>query len=147
MFALDIFIEFHVAFYNHGALVKNRHRVAYNYLKGTFFFDIVPLLQVLITTFSYYMANIYVFHLIFLLKMYPVYEIDQRFQDKLQVYPKWKSAYMIMRMIIEIIYLTHFFGCIFFGTGMYMLKNYVNPDEGLYTNSWLTFGEGNFGII
>lgn len=54
---------------------------------------------------------------------------------------------MIMRMIIEIIYLTHFFGCIFFGTGMYMLKNYVNPDEGLYTNSWLTFGAGNFGII
>ena len=54
---------------------------------------------------------------------------------------------MIGRMILEIVYLTHFFGCIFFGTGMYMLNHYNDPDEGKYTNSWLTFSSGNFGTI
>lgn len=53
MFLTDVFIEFHVAFYNHGALVKNRRRVAMNYLTGMFFFDMVPLLIIMITTFSY----------------------------------------------------------------------------------------------
>lgn len=49
-------------------------------------------------------------------------------------------------MIIEIVYLTHFFACIFFATGMYTLNHYLNPDEGLYINSWLTY-QGNFGQI
>lgn len=48
-------------------------------------------------------------------------------------------------MIVEIIYLTHFFGCIFFGTAVYMLKKADN--EGVNINSWLTFSAGNFGII
>lgn len=65
-----------MAFYKYGALVKNRKRVALHYLTGTFIFDIIPLIEILITTFSYKMANIYTFHLIFLLKMYPVYQID-----------------------------------------------------------------------
>lgn len=83
MFLLDVFIEFHVAYYHHGALVKNRHRVAVNYLSGTFFFDIVPITILLMTTISYSISQMYVIYLIILLKMYPVYEIDQRFQDKL----------------------------------------------------------------
>lgn len=50
-------------------------------------------------------------------------------------------------MIIEICYLIHFFGCIFFGIGMYCVTYLINPDEGLYLNSWLTYDEGNFGQI
>lgn len=73
VFLVDIFVEFHVAFYRHGALVKNRHRVAQYYLKGMFLFDFIPVLQLIITSFSYYLANIYTFHMLFLLKMYPVY--------------------------------------------------------------------------
>lgn len=78
---VDIFIEFHVAYYNHGALVKNRLRVAEYYLWGMFFFDFIPVTVMILTSFSYYLANLYVFHLLFLLKMYPVYEMDQRFVD------------------------------------------------------------------
>lgn len=54
---------------------------------------------------------------------------------------------MIGRMVIEIVYLTHFFGCVFFGTAMYMLNYHNNPAEGEHINSWLTFSDGNFGTI
>ena len=61
------------------------------------------------------------------------------------MYPAWKSFYLISRMVIELVYLTHFFGCIFFGTAVYMLKKAEN--EGVHVNSWLTFNTGNFGVI
>lgn len=48
-------------------------------------------------------------------------------------------------MIFELLYLAHFFGCMFFGTGVYMLKK--AEEEGVNINSWLTFSAGNFGII
>lgn len=48
-------------------------------------------------------------------------------------------------MIFELLYLAHFFGCMFFGTGVYMLKK--AEEEGININSWLTFSAGNFGII
>lgn len=46
-----------------------------------FIYDLIPTIVLISTTFSYELATVYMFYLLFLLKLYPVYEIDQRFID------------------------------------------------------------------
>lgn len=53
MYLIDVFVEFHVAYYDKGALVRNRYRVAFNYLTGMFLFDFIPIVTLIVVSISY----------------------------------------------------------------------------------------------
>lgn len=49
--------------------------------------------------------------------------------------------YLMLRMFIEIIYLNHFFGCIFYGAGSYINSEY--PEM----KTWVNDSGCNFGVV
>lgn len=40
--------------------------------------------------------------------------------QKLRLKPSYEMVYLMLRMFIEVIYLNHFFGCLFYGAGAYV---------------------------
>lgn len=47
----------------------------------------------------------------------------------------------MLKMFIEIVYLNHFFACMFYFAGIYAYQNYPNM------NTWLTTSQCNFGTV
>lgn len=50
---LDLFIEFHVAYFEKGSYVTDKTMVYMHYLKNGFIFDFIPLLIVYLCNLSY----------------------------------------------------------------------------------------------
>lgn len=53
LFMIDLFLEFQTAYFKHGNPVVKKSKIAYNYLKGYFIFDLIAVQPFIIASTSH----------------------------------------------------------------------------------------------
>jgi hypothetical protein len=86
---MDLFIEFHIAYFHQGTYITHRFSIAKNYFLTGFFFDFTPLLMIYLATFIPGVRDNSYVHYLFYLKFYSVLIIDKRIRDRLQLMRKY----------------------------------------------------------
>jgi hypothetical protein len=92
---VDIFVEFHVAYFYQGSYITNRFQVARNYFYSGLAFDLIPLLMLYITTFWPWLRHQAWFHFFIMFKLYSIIEIDRRIRDRLQLHRKYNILLIV----------------------------------------------------
>ncbi|CAD8107367.1 unnamed protein product [Paramecium sonneborni] len=138
LFVSDFIVQLNTNFYHEGILVKNRFKIAQHYLKNNLVFDLIPILVLFYISVSDKYVIVY---LLCLVKLIPFYRFQVYLTDKLKIMPSLRQFYMIFGMLIEILYINHFFGCIFYGGSVYMYIYHPN------SKVWVNDPTMNFGVV
>ncbi|CAD8135403.1 unnamed protein product [Paramecium pentaurelia] len=135
---LDVILKFNINYYFFGALITSRKQIGMRYLSSYFVFDMIPVLILLYFDFIYTYTIVY---LLILFKAVSFFQIEKQIQERLKLYPSKYNTYLIFKMFIEVLYLQHFWACMYFAGGEYMYYNY----PGIKT--WLNDPKSHFGSI
>ncbi|CAD8086148.1 unnamed protein product [Paramecium primaurelia] len=138
LFVSDFIVQLNTNFYHEGILVKNRFKIAENYLRNDLVFDLIPILVLFYISLSDKYVIVY---LLCLIKLIPFYRFQVYLSDKLKIMPQLRQFYMICGMLIEILYINHFYGCMFYGGSVYMYTYHPN------SKTWVNDPTMNFGVI
>ncbi|CAD8167179.1 unnamed protein product [Paramecium pentaurelia] len=134
---LDIVLEFLTAFYEHGNLITNKERIAYQYLRLNFALDIIGVLAFGVQSFVND-DSINLILLLFYLKYPALIKIDYLFEEATLLYRTIRTIYNVGKIIVLLQFCFLMFSCIFYVIGK------ASVEAGY--NSWL-LNNGNFGII
>ncbi|CAD8100840.1 unnamed protein product [Paramecium sonneborni] len=138
LFISDFIVQLNTNYYHEGILVKNRFKIAKNYLKNDLVFDLIPILVLFYISISDKYVIVY---LLCLVKLIPFYRFQVYLSDKLKIMPQLRQFYMICGMLIEILYINHFYGCMFYGGSVYMYTYHPN------SKVWVNDPTMNFGVV
>lgn len=133
---MDMCISFNVQYIDEGALIKKRKEILTHYVTDLFFFDIIPLVIIILSTF--FPIPLWI-ELIFLLKIKSLAYSDLLIQETLMYKSLWLTTYKLFRLILIIFYCFHFYGCIFYSVGFYSYEN-NQP-------TWINFSNSPLGLI
>lgn len=142
VFIVDIFLMLNKGYFSEGILIMDRKRILSNYLKYHFLIDslTVLILFLCLVTKSYALnwAKLWL-----ILKLYSLSKIDQIYQRKLQVHRLRKTIYVIARLLLIVLLLSHVMGLFFYSLDYYI---YIN---GIYAPQycWLVASTAYTGII
>ncbi|CAK79582.1 unnamed protein product (macronuclear) [Paramecium tetraurelia] len=134
---LDIALEFLTAFYEHGNLITDKERIAYQYLRLNFALDILGTLAFGIQSFIPN-DSVNLILLLFFLKYPALIKIDYLFEEATLLYRTLRTIYNVGKIIVLLQFCFLIFSCIFYVIG----KSSVEAGY----NSWL-LNDGNFGVI
>jgi hypothetical protein len=109
-------------YFTEGVLVMDRKRILTNYLKNHFLIDIptilILFLCVVTQAYSLNYAKLYM-----ILKLYSLNCIDRIYQRKLQTKRLRKTIYIIARLLVIVMLLSHIMGLIFYALDNYLYTN------------------------
>lgn len=124
----DVYLMLNKGYYTEGILIMDRKRILTNFLKRHFLIDIpsIIILFLCIVTQNYGLnyAKIYL-----VLKLYTLNKIDQIYQRKLQTKRLRKTVYVITRLLLIVLLLSHVMGLIFYAMDYYFLTSGIFAPE------------------
>jgi hypothetical protein len=125
---LDIFVSLNRGFYRQGILILDRKEIYRHYLRTHCIIDLTGLIVVMMCFFSgSYVLN-YI-KILFLLKLFNLYLIDQTLQRVLQFHRTRSTAYLVTRLIMIMVMGCHYLGGIFYAIDLYVYNtNYYGPN-------------------
>lgn len=119
---VDVYLMLNKGYFTEGILIMDRKRILTNFLKRHFIIDIPSIFIVFlcIVTQNYWInyAKIYL-----VLKLYTLNQIDKIYQRKLQTKRLRKTIYVIARLLLIVLLLSHVMGLIFYAIDYYILTN------------------------
>lgn len=135
-FVCDMVIVFNSAIYKNGNLVRDRKQIAKEYLKKSFFIDLISILPYAITPTSEYSDSYKVnkrfLNLLRLLKLTRLCRIDalvRIIQDQMSN-RLFSSAFMLFEIVLRELFISHTLACCFFALGQY--------ESQFHSSSWIT---------
>jgi hypothetical protein len=139
---VDMFLMLNKGYFSEGILIMDRKRILSNYLKYHFIIDFLTILILFLclVTQSYGLnwAKLWM-----VAKLYSLSKIDKIYQRKLQVHRVRKTIYVITRLLLIVLLLSHVMGLFFYALDYYI---YIN---GIYAPQfcWLYSSTAYTGII
>lgn len=125
----DIYLMLNKGYFTEGILIMDRKRILTNFLKRHFLIDVPSIIIVFLclVTQSYGLnyAKLYL-----ILKLNTLNRIDQIYQRKLQTQRLRKTVYIIVRLLLIVLLLSHVMGLIFYAMDYYILTNGIFPPSG-----------------
>lgn len=120
--SMDVYFMLNKGYYTGGVLIMDRKRILRNYLRSHILIDIptIIILFLCVVTQSY---NLNYAKLFLFFKLYTISVIDMIFQRKLQTKRVQKTIYVIARLLIIVLLISHFMGLIFYAMDYYILTN------------------------
>jgi hypothetical protein len=110
IFLAEIVLTFRTGYYHQGELIKKKKAIAKNYLKSTFFIDFLSLISI----FAYFF-EISPYLLLFpLLRLYHIPNHSFTMEEYFQFGRKFSSLFKVMKLVILVLLIAHYFACIFF---------------------------------
>lgn len=143
---VDIFLTPLKMEYREGLLIKDTRILVKDYLRRNFWIDIIGLLAVVIPMAfrQYYAVNL--LKIFFLPKVVILNLLDDKVVSVLVFQVKIKTVYLIARLVVFMILISHFIGIGFYMTGYYVYStNYYGPNTP--NISWLYNAEAYSQII
>ncbi|EAR86638.2 cation channel family protein (macronuclear) [Tetrahymena thermophila SB210] len=133
----DILINFNLAFFSaEGVVIQDRVGIITNYLRFSFWLDLVTTISLGLPYFQY-------LDLCFFLRLFQFLEIVNYLDERFQFSQRFNTAFTLIKLIATIIILAHIFGCGFYYMSFYdpnynwvVSCNLINkPWETLYLKS------------
>ncbi|KAL4512095.1 hypothetical protein ABPG72_005097 [Tetrahymena utriculariae] len=109
----DILINFNLAFFSaEGVVIQDRIGIITNYLRLSFWLDLVTTISLGVSYFQY-------LDLCFFLRLFQFLEIVKYLDERFQFSQRFNTAFTLIKLIASIIILAHIFGCGFYYMSFY----------------------------
>lgn len=119
IFFIDIVICLNCGYLYRGMIIMDHKRITSNYLRKHALIDIISLIIVIICpTIKNYKLNYLKFWL--LLKVIRLFQMDDFYLRKLNIYRKSKAIYVVFKLMVIIYLLSHMVGLIFYAIDNYL---------------------------
>ena len=121
LFLLDVFINFHTAFYKEGVLIKDHKQIALKYMRGWFFIDLLACIP--FQTVFIYNADEFTNELFALFGLFRTFKIVRfitilrrgealtRFRDFVRMSGELNGVMRLFKLCFVIIFLAHWVAC------------------------------------
>ena len=135
LITFDMILSLFTAYYSKGVVIVNRHKILMNFLSNGFLWDF---LSVIPYFFTQVFGNDYV-QLLLMLRLVKMSKIFIGLEEHLFLSDKVKGIYELFKLFILIIYVGHFFACVWiyaakvemnYGLGNSWIQNFHLTDEG-----------------
>lgn len=126
---MDIVITPLKTFYREGLLVKDRKMLLKQYISTYFWVDVIGLISIIIPLIlrQYLAANIV--KILFFPKILVLNHLDEKIVNVLILRTRAKTAYLISRLIVFLILISHYIGIGFYMVSYYVYStNYYGPN-------------------
>ena len=110
VYAIDILMNFKIAFYHHGELCQDRSEIAAHYLRSGFALDIISEISLIGRFTEHFKALI----LLDLLRMLRVPHLVAKIEDYFQFSRQVSSVFQLFKLISAIVIFAHWCGCILY---------------------------------
>ena len=107
-------ISFNIAFYDRGKLIMDRRVIFFHNLKEKFFLDLITNLGLLMNIIS---PDEKIYYILFYVRFFEFNEIRNRLNTHFKLQHRFPETYEVTNLIIEVLLLAHFLGCIFYYIG------------------------------
>lgn len=115
-FIFDVLLKFNVSYYDHGNEIKFRKKIIVKYLKSGFIFDFLTLIGICSDPFSFWKLMVF-------FKIISVSHYIGLLRDLLIFNDFEEAVIKIMILISKILYIAHFFACLFNFISVLLVKN------------------------
>ncbi len=124
----DIVVQLNCGFLYRGMIILDRKRIVSSYLRTYFIWDFMEIMVFLIA----YIGQLYEFNylkLILFIKIFRISDCDDCYVRKLNIHRGLKTIYVIFKLVVIILVLSHVVGFIFFAMDNYFIHyGYYPPD-------------------
>ena len=120
VYAIDILMNFKIAFYRHGELCLDRAEIATHYLRSRFALDIISEISLIGRFSEHFKALI----LLDLLRMLRVPHLVAKVEDYFQFSRQVSSVFQLFKLISALVIFAHWCGCILYYVA---ISDTVNP--------------------
>lgn len=120
-FICDVLLSFNTAVYLKGKLTKERVKIAKNYLKNSFIYDIIGVLCILLLKDNnaidenFFLLNF--IRIVFFLKMINFSKIIKKLEEMFFIDQSIHNILALLKLIFRIMLLSHIFACLWFYIG------------------------------
>lgn len=112
IYAIDIFLNFRIAFYHQGELCLESSEIARNYIKSYFVFDLISMLSIIGRISLNNPLRVLV--LVVLLRIVHLPQLLAKIEDYFQFSRQISSLYQLGKLVMAIILFAHWCGCILY---------------------------------
>ena len=111
-FVVNILLNFNTAYYDKGILIKNRNKIARNYIRGMFTLDLLTLI-VAIPRIIFRNGALINVETIRVLRVYTLSRCISGIEDHIQVSVVWSGIARLIKLWVSMLIVTHFLACIY----------------------------------
>ena len=115
VYIVEIYLNFVTGYYEHGSLITDKKQIANNYLQTSFIYDLFSTLPLV---FSLFYPDSEFIEFLVLFKIKRVIFLADTFEELFNLRLKYSTLLDVIRLLIQFLYLSHIFGCIWHYIGM-----------------------------
>ena len=132
-YLIDIYLNFHIAYYDNGELISDKGRISRNYMKIQFYFDLCSMIIMLI----WLLTPSNVFLLLYFVKIFKIKRIFDNIEELLVVNEDYFHVYSLFILLIRIFVVSHIAACIWHLLGISFDDSWLRIHPYLRTSSWV----------
>ena len=137
-YLIDLFLNFHLAYYQNGELITEKNKIIKKYLQRDFYLDLISLLVYMLCISQLYTLNSYENYLmwIYFIKFVKVKQIFHNIEELLVVDENYYHFYSLFILLVRIFIISHLAACIWHLLGISYDNSWLKNSKELINNPW-----------